>query len=250
MRKLSSHAIKLRTQPGGPPLQATDAAAHQSLEYLHLVAALGADPSPLPPRLHLLSGEAGLIGEKFGIVPGPRPIFGLNAGAEYGPAKRWPAERFVLAATEIHRATNCRWLVFGGAGERALGEFITQGILDAVGLSHASTVRQEVVLNLAGRTSLREFMGLLAACGVVLTNDSGPMHVAAALGTPVAALFGSTSPELTGPPLGDGNNAVIKALVPCSPCFRRECPIDFRCMMDIEVRRVVEIVLGLVRAQA
>ena len=90
-------------------------------------------------------------------------------------------------------------------------------------------------------------MALLKLCRVLLTNDSGPMHVAAALGTPVVVPFGSTSPELTGPGLpGDLRHQLLKSDAPCSPCFRRKCPIDFRCMNGISVERVVEAVLEVV----
>jgi heptosyltransferase-2 len=86
-------------------------------------------------------------------------------------------------------------------------------------------------------------MALLKLCRVLLTNDTGPMHVAAALGTPVVVPFGSTSPELTGPGLpGDLRHHLIRSAVPCSPCFRRACPIDFRCMTGISVGSVVEAV--------
>jgi heptosyltransferase-2 len=99
------------------------------------------------------------------------------------------------------------------------------------------------VLNLAGKTSLRHLMALLKLCRVVLTNDSGPMHVAAALGTPVVVPFGSTSPELTGPGLpGDPRHHLLQSAAPCSPCFRRICPIDFRCMTGIPTDRVAEAV--------
>jgi heptosyltransferase-2 len=86
-------------------------------------------------------------------------------------------------------------------------------------------------------------MALLKLCRVVLTNDTGPMHVAAALGTPVVVPFGSTSPELTGPGLpGDARHQLLRSETPCSPCFRRVCPIDFRCMTGISPDRVVEAV--------
>jgi heptosyltransferase-2 len=99
--------------------------------------------------------------------------------------------------------------------------------------------------NLAGQTSLRELMALLKLCRVLLTNDTGPMHVAAALGTPVVVPFGSTSPELTGPGLpGDLRHRLLKSDAPCSPCFLRECPIDFRCLNGISVERVVETVIA------
>ncbi len=93
-------------------------------------------------------------------------------------------------------------------------------------------------------------MSLLKLCRVLLTNDSGPMHVAAALGTPVVVPFGSTSPELTGPGLpGDPRHRLLKSDAPCSPCFRRECPIDFRCMNGISVERVVEAVVEVLKAK-
>ena len=98
-------------------------------------------------------------------------------------------------------------------------------------------------MNLAGQTTLRELCAVLKMCRLLLTNDSGPMHVAAALGTPVVALFGSTSPELTGPAFaGQSGQQALAAQVPCAPCFRRTCPIDFRCMTAISVERVVEAV--------
>jgi heptosyltransferase-2 len=104
--------------------------------------------------------------------------------------------------------------------------------------------------NLAGQTSLRDLMSLLKLCRVLLTNDTGPMHVAAALGTPVVVPFGSTSPELTGPGLpGDVRHRLLKSDAPCSPCFLRKCPIDFRCLTGISVERVVEAVLEAINQQ-
>ena len=162
------------------------------------------------------------------------PVFGLNPGAEYGPAKRWPVERFIAAAQEIQNRTNCVWLIFGGQNDKAVADKIQSAIGN----------RQSAILNFAGKTSLRELMSLLKLCRVLLTNDSGPMHVAAALGTPVVVPFGSTSPELTGPGLpGDPRHRLLKSDAPCSPCFLRECPIDFRCLNGISVERVVEAVL-------
>jgi heptosyltransferase-2 len=110
--------------------------------------------------------------------------------------------------------------------------------------------RPGTVLNLAGKTGLRELMSLLKHCRVLLTNDTGPMHVAAALGTPVVVTFGSTSPALTGPGLpGDSRNQFLSAKAPCSPCFLRECPIDFRCMNDLRVESVVEAVLKVLEIE-
>ena len=210
--------------------------AHQIHEYLHLAAALGANPEPLPPQLFVTPDEIEAAKKKFGLNETGRPIFGLNAGAEYGPAKRWPIERFIAAAREIQQRTNCVWILLGGPGDAAIAEQISSSMRSS----------QFAIRNLSGKTSLRELMALLKICRVLLTNDSGPMHVAAALGTPVVVPFGSTSPELTGPGLpGDTRHHLLKSDAPCSPCFRRKCPIDFRCMNGISVERVVEAVLQL-----
>ena len=209
---------------------------HQIHEYLHLTAALGASAEPLPPQLFVTSEEVDAAKKKFGLEKMSQPIFGLNPGAEYGPAKRWPVEKFIAAAKKIQRQTNCIWLIFGGKNDAELTGCIASKITD-----HASRITHH---NLAGKTSLRELMALLKTCRVLLTNDTGPMHVAAALGTPVVVPFGSTSPELTGPGLpGDSRHHLIKSDAPCSPCFLRECPIDFRCMNGLSVERVVTAVI-------
>ena len=245
MRKLSAAEIKRRTgvAPVSNSVAKTGATpvlrptAHQIHEYLHLVAALGANPEPLAPELFVAFDEVEAARKKFRLENISQPIFGLNPGAEYGPAKRWPAERFIAAAQEIQKRTNCVWILFGGKND----EGIATQIQSAIG-------NRQSAINLAGQTSLRELMALLKSCRVLLTNDTGPMHVAAALGTPVVAPFGSTSPELTGPGLpGDPRHRLLKSDAPCSPCFLRECPIDFRCMNGISVERVVEAVLSAQR---
>jgi heptosyltransferase II len=175
--------------------------------------------------------------KKFGLDKISTSIFGLNPGAEYGPAKRWPVERFISAAKEIQHRTSCAWILFGGKNDLPITNQIESEIQNP----------KFKIQNLAGKTSLRELMTLLKLCRVLLTNDTGPMHVAAALGTPVIVPFGSTSPELTGPGLpGDARNYLIESDAPCAPCFLRECPIDFRCMNGIGVESVVEAVLKTV----
>jgi len=172
------------------------------------------------------------VARQFGLVDAltdAKPLLGLNPGAEYGPAKRWPVEKFIAAAQEIQRQTNCGCVILGGKGDQMLADEIAGAVPGA--------------RNLAGKTSLRELMALLKLCRVLLTNDTGPMHVAAALGTPVVVPFGSTSPGLTGPGLpGDPRQRLLKSDAPCSPCFLRECPIDFRCMNGLSIERVVRAV--------
>ena len=229
-----------------PTAAAPSAGAHQIHEYLYLAAALGTDPAPLPPRLEVSPAEIESARKKFlpampgSATQGPagsRIFLGLNPGAEYGAAKRWPAERFAAVACEtLKQVQGCTWLLFGGPTDRPICDQI------------AGRVGGDIQ-NLAGKTSLRELMSLLKLCGVLLTNDTGPMHVAAALGVPVVVPFGSTSPELTGPIRApDLRHQILTAGVPCSPCFLRECPIDFRCMTEISVERVMDAVVKTIRA--
>lgn len=243
MRKRSLAEIQQLNRAGSPPSHAAiPGSAHHLHQYLHLAASLGANPEPVPPRLEVTQDEVSAITKRFGLpTDSAAPLFGLNPGAEYGPAKRWPRERFVAAAAELQRRTNCHWWIFGGKADEPLVASI------AADITAAKAGPPESVRNLAGQTSLRELCAALKACEVVLTNDTGPMHVAAAVGTPVVVPFGSTSPELTGPGLpGDSRHRLIKATVPCSPCFLRECPIDFRCMNGITVEGVVEAVMEAV----
>jgi heptosyltransferase-2 len=235
-----SEINRLIRSPTAPP-PTHPGTAHQIYDYLHLAAALGANPEPLPPRLEIsaaemLQADAALLSDARNqaqaSAPGkPLILLGLNPGAEYGPAKRWPAERFAAVAREVSRKVgNCLWLAFGGAADWDL-------------CNEVSRLAGGGMLNLAGKTWLRQLMALLKLCRVVLANDTGPMHVAAALDIPVVVPFGSTSPELTAPGLpGDTRHQLLKAAAPCSPCFRRVCPIDFRCMTGISTERVVEAV--------
>jgi heptosyltransferase-2 len=243
MRKRSLAEIEELNRTASPPRPVIPASAHQLHHYLHLAAALGANPQPVAPRIEVTPDEVAAIKQRFaGAADEGGPLFGLNPGAEYGPAKRWPRERFVAAAIELQRRTNGRWWIFGGQADEALAAAITDQIIAAKSGPPGS------VQNLAGRTSLRELCAALKACAVVLTNDTGPMHLAAAVGTPVVAPFGSTSAELTGPGLpGDSRHRLLKTQAACSPCFLRECPIDFRCMTGITVERVVEAVRQLLR---
>jgi heptosyltransferase-2 len=157
---------------------------------------------------------------------------GINVSAAYGPAKCWPLERFAAVTRLVsEKVPNCVWLSFGSGRDWVLGERL-------------ASMGTGSVANLAGKTSLRQLMALLRICNVLLSNDSGPMHVAAALGVPVVVPFGSTSPELTGPGLpGDRKHHLLRGHSPCAPCFRRTCPIDFRCMNSISVEQVAAAVI-------
>ena len=252
MNKRSDREVRELIAPssGGElaPPKAIPATGHQVHDFLHLAAALGSNPLPLSPFLRVTDVEMADTAKRFGMAAhkkadGKHALFGLNAGAEYGPAKRWPMERFIAVAAELQNRTKCRWLIFGGKADVDLAREI-EGRLETL---NGKLIREGGVpppLNLAGKTTLQELCSLLKLCDVFLTNDTGPMHVAAAVGTPVVVPFGSTSPELTGPGLpGDPRHRLLKSEAACAPCFRRTCPIDFRCMTGITVECVVEAVV-------
>jgi heptosyltransferase-2 len=244
MRKPTAREIRQRiTAPAPAPRIPPE--AHHIHHYLPLAATLGGRPEPLPPLITVSADEIAAIRKQFEfpVQRKQRPrLFGLNPGAAYGPAKCWPKDRFVAAARTLQERTGCHWWILGGPAEAVPAAAMAREI------QAAHFEPPESVQCLAGRTSVRDLAAALKACDVVLTNDSGPMHLAAAVGTPVVALFGSTSPELTGPGLpGDARHAILRVGVPCAPCFLRRCPIDFRCLMGLSVEQVVQAVMDLAR---
>lgn len=235
MRKRTETEIRRLIELHDPSDAVIAPGSHHIHHYLHLMSAIGASPEPAAPTLTIADDDVVNFAETFlpAASSDERPFWlGLNPGAEYGPAKRWPAERFIEAAVSIQKTSGCGWIVFGapndGEAERIAAEIEEQTSAAAV-------------CNLVGRTSLLELCAGLKQCRAVLTNDSGPMHAAAALGTPVVVPFGSTSISLTGPGLpGDSStHKLLSADAPCAPCFLRECPVDFRCMNEISVEQVV-----------
>ena len=226
MRKRTVAEIRRRVDAGAAR-ETFPASAHHIHHYLHLVGALGAETAPLPPLLSVSTDEVTAIRTRLGLAAA-QVFFVLNPGAEYGTAKRWPAESFVEAAVRLHQGAGCHWVVTGGGSDRELAGGITKAIGERIGTGKITSV--------AGDTTLRELCALLRAAALVLTNDTGPMHVAAAVGTPVVVPFGSTAPELTGPVFMPGvSHQLILGTAACAPCFLRECLIDFRCMTSISV---------------
>jgi heptosyltransferase-2 len=161
------------------------------------------------------------------------PFVGMNAGAFYGTAKRWIPERYAAVGDRLSRRTGARVVILGGSAERSLAESI-------------ASIMQTPARVLCGETTLGDLVGVLSRLQLLITNDSGPMHIAAALGVPVLALFGPTDWRETAP-LGP-RHRIVREGVECAPCLLRECPIDHRCMKRISVDRVAreaeEILLG------
>lgn len=204
---------------------------HQVDRYKKLLEPLGIAKSESVPRLVLSNEEIDEAKELLyqrGYKQGS-PLFGINPGAAYGSAKCWPKERFRSLALELlHAAPNAFLVFFGDSSTSSLVKEIVRDL-------------PSQVMDLAGVTSLRELVSIIQDCDVLITNDSGPMHIGAALQIPLVALFGSTDEELTGP-YGQ-EDAVIRKKVSCSPCFKRVCPIDFRCMREISVKEVAELAM-------
>jgi heptosyltransferase-2 len=210
-----------------------DIPRHERFYYLELLRRVGLiERLPLTPEIRLDGAEeardAGIARlRSLGI---DTPVAGVSPGAAYGNAKRWLPERFAEAATRLGMPV----LVFGAQSERALCGEVASWLAQAKVPAH----------NFAGETTLREFIDLAAACRVFLTNDSGAMHVAGALGVPTVTVFGATDETGTGPtgPL----SRVIRRHAECAPCLLRECPIDHRCMTRVTADDVASAALELI----
>ncbi len=184
----------------------------------------GAADAAAAGRLHLAA--SGLSGAVIGVSP----------GAAYGGAKRWLPERFAEAAITVSREHNSAVAIFGSEAERPICETVLRSVL------HAGCQ----AVNFAGAIPLDRFIEMAGACKLFLTNDSGPMHIASALGVPTVAIFGATDDVATGP-TGDWSR-VVRHPVECSPCLLRECPIDHRCMTRVEASDVAQQALTMLSA--
>ena len=212
---LLNQIVREPRRPGPPE--------HHALRFLRIADDCGADvdlsalpklPSPQTSNLE------------------NRTSLGLCPGAEYGPAKRWLPERFAEVAESVSNGSKVKWVLLGTKNDAHIGETIAERLGDKC-------------VNRIGQTTLDELISELRSCRALLTNDTGTMHLAALVGVPVVAVFGSTEPQLTGP-LGKGD-VVIRHHVECSPCFLRECPIDFRCMKEVTTEEVVNAMMRILR---
>jgi heptosyltransferase II len=208
---LVNQIVREPRKPGPPE--------HHSLRFLRIAHECGAETSNI--QLPSFNQTSNLKDQT---------LLGLCPGAEYGPTKRWLPERFAEAAAKISARLSAQWILFGTKNDAAVGQQIAAAIGD-----HC--------VNRIGQTTLDQLIDELRQCRLLLTNDTGTMHLAALLGVPVVAIFGSTEPRLTGP-LGNGH-IILRHHVECSPCFLRECPIDFRCMKAVTADEVAHAVLSL-----
>jgi heptosyltransferase-2 len=190
---------------------------HERFYYLELLRRAGIiDALPASGAIRLGSEAS----------PNGKRVIGVSPGAAYGTAKRWLPERFAEAAGALATARGASIALFGAKAERTLCEEV------------ALLLNGHQVINYAGQTTLAQFIDLAAGCELFLTNDSGSMHIASALGVPTVAIFGATDDTTTGP---TGSKArVVRQPVDCSPCLLRECPIDHRCMTGVSAERVVK----------
>ena len=199
---------------------------HHTQYYLNMLAGLGISPAGFETRLQCTPEEM----QRAVRVLGPGRWAAINPGAAYGSAKRWYPKRFAEVADALCADFGYKALLVGGPGETAIGAEI------------ASEMKGRA-LDMTGKTSVRELMALLASVDLVVTNDSGPMHVAAAFGRPVVALFGPTDHRVTSP--SGARISLVRRETECAPCLKRECPTDHRCMAGITVEDVLRGVEAL-----
>lgn len=192
--------------------------------FAALAAPQGVEPGrPLPdPRLQVDTGRRNEVLARHSLTL-DKPVAIFCPGAEYGPAKRWPPQYYAELAQYLQTAGYAIWLI-GSPKDKEVADKI-------IALGNAE------VVNLCGNTDLSEAIALMACADLVVSNDSGLMHIAAALDRPLLAIFGSSSPGFT-PPLS-ARAQVLKLELPCSPCFKRECPLGhFDCMLKLTPQEV------------
>ena len=220
-REGSTWLYRYLVQSGNLSLHAVD-------RYLLIAQSLAAPMEPLSPASFPLPADPDTTARVVALVGnGDGALVAVNPSARWA-TKQWPPESFAVVADELH-ARGVRVALIGAPGDEPIGEQV---------LRHMRTAP----INLIGQTTLKELIALLRMTRVMVTNDSGPMHLAAAVGTPVVALFGPTDPAKTGP-YGVGH-VVLRSAVPCSPCFSRDCvnPVTMECLTAIRPEQVIESV--------
>ncbi|MDO9117227.1 MAG: lipopolysaccharide heptosyltransferase II [Nitrospira sp.] len=229
----------LLTDPVARPDRAT--LVHQVHYYWDLLKPLGVNGLPSVPALAVSENETRAMDERLrdlGIGPDDL-VVGVNPGSTYGGAKRWLPERYAEAALRVcrqieqQRGRPVSVVILGAKGEEVLGHSVADRL----------TVRSAV---LSGRTNIRELMAATKRCSILLTNDTGPMHLAAAFAVPVVAVFGPTDWKTTAPYRQEAS--IVRQPVDCAPCLLRECPIDHRCMTGVTVEMVTQAAVKQLQA--
>jgi len=203
---------------------------HQVRYYQDLLVQLGLSPGP--DHLYLPLSEPAQQWAEDALAGRPRPFVGINPGAAYGPAKRWPAERYAAVARELWERFGGTPVIFGTKADRKAVAVIGGAVPAAV--------------DLTGRTTLAQAAAAIALCDCFLTNDSGLMHVAAAAGIPLVAVFGSTDPVATGP--ASPRARIVRHPLACAPCLQPTCKTGFACMLGIEPAEVAAAASELLAA--
>jgi heptosyltransferase-2 len=234
------YAGDLRTSLLTRAIDRPPAGLHQARYYQHLLEALGVPAGPLEPRIVLADRtreESSALLRAGGWEPG-RPLIALAPGAAYGTAKQWPPEHFATLVERLVTGEHAFCAILGTAADAGVAQAIRERL-------PART--RGGVADLCGRTTLETLAGILATARACVSNDSGAMHLAAAAGVPLAALFGPTNERETAPLPRRGVAAeILIHQVSCRPCMLRECPIDHPCMRDLEPDRVLRVVRELI----
>ncbi len=199
--------------------------------YRALLGMLGWTEGEREPRLYLSPGAEERVEALFGEerVRPEEALVAFNPGSTYGSAKRWPADRYAALADRLVEELGVRVLLTGAHADGAVARAV-----------RSITRYPERVIDLTGRTDIQLLAAVLKRSAVFVTNDTGGMHIGAAVGVPVVAIFGPTDPKTTSPV---GPHVLLRHPVSCSPCLLRECPIDHRCMTGISVEKVLSCVI-------
>lgn len=206
----------------------------------------GSDSTSALPWIYLLPEER--IAARQRLQALGRPVVALNPGAAYGSSKRWPAGRFADVAVRLIREKDAGVIILGGPKETGIAAEIYSGIMQRLSRAGRFDPAEVRVADFSGRTTLRELAALISEVDLLITNDSGPMHIGYAVRTPLVAIFGSTSPQHTGPVGKDV--AILKKDIECSPCLKRECGRgDLKCMDMISAGEVFDAALRLIKTE-
>lgn len=215
---------------------------HQSRYYLDLLSGLGIEPGPLDAHVTVTDAARAAARTILDLARLDRsaPLIGLAPGAAYGGAKRWPSDYVARLVAQLVDVCGASCVLLGSAADRPVGVAIESTLQTAHAWARPSgTAAARPFANLIGHTDLAAMMGVLSMCAAVVSNDSGAMHLAAAVGRPVIALFGPTNEKSTSPL---GRHQILLEPVACRPCMLPECPIDHRCMRRVTPERVLAAV--------